>query len=208
MDAPEKPGSDPRTGRRGFFRALRDWAVEEGQAALEPVVDEMLERMEPALIQLAGPQVIRAPGALEEREFLETCSRCGKCIEACPEDTIVFASESTHPDVAGSPVIVPRRRACYECEPHHCAEACPTGALVPTPRAQMRMGVAKVIAALCFAHQGRVCDTCHAVCPHRGSAIEMRRGLPVVHESSCTGCGLCEYACPAHPAAIRVLSPR
>jgi ferredoxin-type protein NapG len=32
--------------------------------------------------------------------------------------------------------------------------------------------------------------------------------VPVVHSDYCTGCGLCEAACPTDEAAIRVLPPK
>jgi ferredoxin-type protein NapG len=31
--------------------------------------------------------------------------------------------------------------------------------------------------------------------------------VPVVHSEHCTGCGICEKACPTDEAAIRVLPP-
>ena len=31
--------------------------------------------------------------------------------------------------------------------------------------------------------------------------------VPLVHSSDCTGCGICEKACPTQKAAIRVVQP-
>lgn len=199
----------PDSDRRGFFRALREWAAEETKAAAQPLIEDWLERVEPALVTLAGPQIVRPPGAIEERRFRETCTQCGDCIRACPEGSIMPAQSAELEEIAGTPIIIPRRRACYHCKPLHCAEACPSGALIPLPSGhRMKIGEVRIINALCHAHQGRPCDTCHVICPERGKAIVMERGLPRVIPEACTGCGLCEYICPAHPAAIRVFSPR
>jgi len=32
--------------------------------------------------------------------------------------------------------------------------------------------------------------------------------VPIVHSQACTGCGMCEEACPTEVAAIRVLNPK
>ncbi len=198
----------PPQDRRGFFRALRDWAAEETRALAEPFVDDFAERAEPFLAAVSGPELVRPPGALDEEPFLATCEKCHRCIGACPEHSILPAAARDFPEVAATPVILPRRHACYACDPFHCIEACPTGALAPITHTAMKMGVAHVLTALCLAHSGQACEVCHRLCPHRGKAIEMRRGLPVVHPESCTGCGLCEFACPPHPAAIRIVTTR
>jgi len=204
---PLGPGANP--GRRGFFRELGRWAMEETFQIAEPFIDDFIERMEPALAAMTGPQVVRPPGAIDEKKFRETCTSCGKCIAACPHGSIIRASEEVFPEIAGQPILLPRNRPCYYCDSFYCQEACPSGALLPVPeRPQMRLGTAKVFGSLCIAHHGQECNSCHLICPLKGSAITVERGLPVVHPEACTGCGLCEYACPTHPAAIRVLTDR
>jgi ferredoxin-type protein NapH len=199
---------EQHAARRGFFREVGRWAREEAMAFAEPLVDEFLERTEPAMAAMAGPQVLRPPGAIEEQLYRQTCLSCGKCIEACPQDSIVFAGDEVFPDVAGQPVIIPRTRPCYHCDVFHCQEACPSGALQPLAWREMNLGTAKVLTSLCIAHHGQTCEICHSVCPLKDEAIELRGGLPVVIPAVCTGCGLCEHACPTHPAAIRVFSDR
>jgi ferredoxin-type protein NapG len=38
-----------------------------------------------------GPKLQRPPGALDEFDFLTKCTRCDKCIQACPENAILKA---------------------------------------------------------------------------------------------------------------------
>ena len=69
----------------------------------------------------------------------------------------------------------------------------------------------------CLSWQGLRCEVCFRECPEndRALTIEVRpRGLsrhavfvPVIHPDACTGCGLCEKACPTDEAAIRVADP-
>ena len=78
-------------------------------------------------------------------------------------------------------------------------------------------GVAVVDPNSCLSWQGLRCEVCFRECPENGRAltIEVRpRGLsrhavfvPVIHPDACTGCGLCEKACPTDEAAIRVADP-
>ncbi|MBP1773199.1 MAG: hypothetical protein H6P99_2362, partial [Holophagaceae bacterium] len=50
----------------------------------------MADRIGEAVTGL-GPKLLRPPGALEELEFLTKCTRCDKCVRACPENAILKA---------------------------------------------------------------------------------------------------------------------
>lgn len=172
-------------------------------------------------------ECIRPPGALPEGDFLSTCIRCGRCVDACPNRSITtFTREagapfSTVPGAGedGTPVIFPRRAACNLCggdkgDTLLCTAACPSGALQPIKklaeemRAKVRMGTAVVDTHLCHSYQMRTCGVCVRACPFEGKAL--KAGLyeqPVLDPSWCVGCGLCERACIRYPQAIAV-TPR
>jgi ferredoxin-type protein NapG len=160
---------------------------------------------------------IRPPGALEEKDFLGACIRCGLCVRDCPYDTLRLAQPGE--DVAlGTPYFVAREIPCEMCEDIPCIVACPTGALDHslTDIDESRMGLAVVVdQESCIAFRGLRCEVCFNVCPVRGKAITLemqhneRSGkhalfIPVVHSSDCTGCGKCEQACILEEAAIKV----
>jgi len=160
---------------------------------------------------------IRPPGALEEKDFLGACVRCGLCVRDCPYDTLRLAQPGE--DVAlGTPYFVAREVPCEMCEDIPCIVACPTGALDHslTDIDESRMGLAVVVdQESCIAFRGLRCEVCFNVCPVRGKAITLemqhneRSGkhalfIPVVHSSDCTGCGKCEQACILEEAAIKV----
>jgi len=160
---------------------------------------------------------IRPPGALDEKEFLGACVRCGLCVRDCPYDTLRLAQPGE--DVAlGTPYFVAREIPCEMCEDIPCIVACPTGALDHklTEIDDSRMGLAVVVdQESCIAFRGLRCEVCFNVCPVRGKAITLemqhneRSGkhalfIPVVHSSDCTGCGKCEQACILEEAAIKV----
>ena len=71
---------------------------------------------------------LRPPGAVDEKEFLGLCIKCGQCLQVCPYHSIELA------DMAkgygeGTPFIDPIQRACYLCTALPCVLACPTDAL-------------------------------------------------------------------------------
>ncbi len=43
----------------------------------------------------ASQLTLRPPGALDEKDFLKTCIKCGMCVEACPYDTLKLANRET-----------------------------------------------------------------------------------------------------------------
>jgi MauM/NapG family ferredoxin protein len=167
---------------------------------------------------------VRPPGALDEKEFLATCIRCGRCGDACPNQCIqpfteeVAKTHAMKPGAAqrNTPVIFPRQQACMLCnsvDSDHllCTEACPTGALQKTEKTteaiveHVNMGKAVVDKQLCYSFNGASCGICVRACPLEGRALTA--GMwekPLIDESFCVGCGLCERACVRYPQAIRV----
>ena len=160
---------------------------------------------------------IRPPGALEEKDFLGACVRCGLCVRDCPYDTLRLAQPGENVAL-GTPYFVAREIPCEMCEDIPCIVACPTGALDHnlTEIDDARMGLAVVVdQESCIAFRGLRCEVCFNVCPVRNKAITLemqhneRSGkhalfIPVVHSSDCTGCGKCEQACILEEAAIKV----
>ncbi|MCL1894326.1 MAG: 4Fe-4S dicluster domain-containing protein [Holophagaceae bacterium] len=177
----------------------------------------MAEKLEETLEGLS-PKLLRPPGALNELAFLTACTRCDKCIEACPQGSLRRAPPSTGLAM-GTPHLVPRELPCFLCESLPCISVCEEKALVwPTittdsgakiqgPEA-VRIGIAHVKPSRCQAFEtlNRPAESCRACidrCPFPGEAIRLRTEdydpipKPEVIESACTGCGLCEFGCPA-----------
>ena len=164
------------------------------------------------------PAALRPPGALPESEFSAACIRCGMCVRDCPFDMLMLAKPED-PMPTGTPYFVARQAPCEMCEHIPCVKACPTSALDHslTDITKARMGLAVLVdQETCLNYLGLRCDICYRVCPLLDKAITLdpqsnvRTGvhtlfIPVVHSEHCTGCGLCEKACPTEIAAIKVL---
>jgi MauM/NapG family ferredoxin protein len=172
----------------------------------------------------AGPTLLRPPGALDEFEFLLACTRCDKCIDACPQASL-FKAGAQAVLAAGTPTLSPRSMPCFLCTSLPCITACPEGALV-WPRRKVgdqilegppavKMGTARVKTRLCLTyergdHPAQPCRTCVDRCPYPEAAIRMVVGEsgglphPEVVAEVCTGCGLCTFGCPTPEPAIIV----
>ncbi|MFZ9834459.1 MAG: 4Fe-4S dicluster domain-containing protein [Holophagaceae bacterium] len=205
---------DENQGRSDFFSSIKTLAF-----------GFLAERFE-GLTTGLGAHLIRPPGALDELSFLSSCTRCDKCIEACPQDALIKADAKTGLAV-GSPHIDPRRTPCFLCTELPCVTACPEGALVwPTRLTQggfnrsgpeaVFIGTAEIASDLCLTYEaeGRAassCQVCVDRCPYPNLAIKMEFNEehtfahPEVVSEFCTGCGLCVFGCPTDPAAIKII---
>jgi ferredoxin-type protein NapG len=77
----------------------------------------------------AQKQRLRPPGALDEKDFLASCIKCGQCVQVCPVNAIKLADLVDGFGV-GAPYIAAREQACdFSCDAVQCILACPTGAL-------------------------------------------------------------------------------
>ena len=166
----------------------------------------------------AVPFALRPPGAQAERDFAATCVKCGACVVACPYGTLRLAKAATGIPL-GTPHFVAREEPCRLCPDIPCAKACPTGSLdrAMADISASRMGLAVIDAENCLSWNGLRCEICYRVCPLQGKAITVDAHprklsrhavfIPVIHSSACTGCGLCERACPTAIAAVRIVQP-
>jgi ferredoxin-type protein NapG len=207
---------DKEVNRRRFFR--------EGLRELLKPLAEMIEPLEQAAHQLGKMETIfpstpepyqpppkpdlarhwlRPPGALDERSFRDTCSRCGKCVEVCPAQCIKI--DSTGAKGFGAPFIEPDVMPCVVCDGLVCMRDCPSGALVPTALGLINMGTAEWNQELCVRSKGEECTICVDKCPIGSVAIELTEGRIEVYEKGCTGCGVCEHECPTIPRSIVVI---
>jgi ferredoxin-type protein NapG len=80
-------------------------------------------------IAYAQKKRLRPPGALDEKDFLASCIKCGQCVQVCPVDAIKLADLVDGFGV-GTPYIDARQQACdFSCDAVQCILACPTGSL-------------------------------------------------------------------------------
>jgi ferredoxin-type protein NapG len=166
-----------------------------------------------AKIQPPVQRYLRPPGALAEAAFVDKCTRCGACVRACPALAIVIDDQHA----AGRPYILPRANPCVMCNDVACTHACPSGALTPiaTP-GEIRIGKAKIDTSRCLrtpaqtvsrggSLQAEDCTLCVTQCPAGSAALAINDQGDLEVRDACTGCGVCEQACPTEPASIYVI---
>lgn len=154
---------------------------------------------------------IRPPYALPELEFLLACTRCDKCIEACPHDVIFKLPSRLGAQVVGTPAMDILNKGCHLCNDWPCVSACEPGALLfpvsdegaeaPLPR----LARAEINTSSCLPYQGPECGACKPACPVPG-AMTWKMEKPEINPETCTGCGLCREACIVEPKAVNITS--
>jgi ferredoxin len=130
-------------------------------------------------------KVIRPPGSVEEREFLERCIRCAECMKVCPNNALHPAFFEAGLEGLWTPILVPRIGYCeYSCV--LCGQVCPTGAIQKITELQKT---------------GKDDKTGKEQKPiSMGTAMyDQGRCLPW---SMATPCIVCEEFCPTSPKAI------
>lgn len=146
-------------------------------------------------------------------EFLSACTACGKCIDVCPEHILKTAEKEYEVygihDARGKVTVSFELGFCrHNC--HRCADVCPTGAITllePAEKRAVRMGWAQFNSRTCITQTDHVpCDACARHCPQKAIILVEKEGqkIPRINNRLCTGCGACEFYCPARPKAIYV----
>jgi len=155
---------------------------------------------------LADENVLRMPGAQDERAFLAKCNRCQACARACPSGCLKPMGLESGLSKFSTPRFEPREAACVfdQCS-QACSAVCPAGAIsevdVSDPK-NVRIGYAAVNTRTCRGYKGIECLVCQEKC--RFQAIGNNGIKPVVRVARCTGCGSCEESCPTSQTSIKV----
>lgn len=203
-DAAQSVGSKPNTVRRGMLAALVGAAVP-GVAfgrSSSPIA-ALTRKFEPERAVVVVP-----PGAQSVQQLSARCTGCQLCVSACPNQVL---RGTDHGSGMLQPTMAFERGYCrVNCVT--CAEVCPAGAIRPITPAQkssMQIGRAVINLGRCITVTDKVtCTACAKICPPRVINLvgpEDAPKKPVVDAERCTGCGACEYVCPARPfAAIHV----
>jgi len=153
-------------------------------------------------------ELLRPPGALDEKDFLAACIKCGQCVQVCPVSAIRLGDLQ---DGVGNgvPHILAREQACdFSCDATQCVLACPTGALshLIDKKEQSRMGVARLVAPdACLARKGLGFKGTARGEAFKGylrySEIDRWKPLPVAaHNYDLEICDLCVRQCPIKDA--------
>lgn len=146
--------------------------------------------------------LVRPPGALDEPDFLASCSRCLRCLDACAPMAIKTAPLFSGFANVGTPVLETNK--CILCM--ECIRTCPTGALSKIPKTEVYLGTAVILKDVCLAWlKTRRCRECEKAC--KPEAVKMQENrYPVVLAEKCNGCGICMRRCPTEPKSI-IISP-
>ncbi|HOA73277.1 MAG TPA: 4Fe-4S dicluster domain-containing protein [Phycisphaerae bacterium] len=128
-------------------------------------------------------KVVRPPGSVEEREFLERCIKCDQCIRVCPTNVLQPAMFEAGIEGIWTPVMNFRMGFCQlNCTA--CGQVCPTGAI-------QRLTIEQKLGYGPHAQDGPVkLGTAHY---DLGRCLPWSKNIP---------CVVCEEVCPTSPKAI------
>lgn len=214
---------------KGYFNPAKDKRIDIGRrqiigAAIVGAAGAALMKgnpLEDGKTHEAG--LIRPPGSVAEKDFLEKCVKCGECMKVCPTNVVQPVMLEAGLEGLWTPVLKPELGYCeYKC--NMCTQVCPTDAIAKMTLAEkqkVKIGLAHVDRNRCLPWAyAKACQVCYEQCPLPEKAIKLEdtkvttmKGTeiavkqPCVNAELCIGCGICENKCPVpDQAAIRVTS--
>jgi ferredoxin-type protein NapF len=193
-----KETSSPDLARRTLLTAL----VTVGAPVMAFAKDR--NKPIPALTRKARSErstPITPPGSTGLKAFTERCTGCQLCVSTCPN--LVLSSFDRGEGML-QPVLSFEHGFCrVNCV--NCSTVCPTGAIRPITveeKSVTQIGRAYINYDACIVSKDNVvCTSCFRHCPPKAITLvgDGEIKTPVVDNERCTGCGACEYLCPARP---------
>jgi MauM/NapG family ferredoxin protein len=166
----------------------------------------------PFTLRQSKLQLIRAPGAIPETEFLRTCIRCGECMKSCLTNTLQPCLWESGFSGLWTPKMDLRLAPCDQnC--NVCGKVCPTQAIRSVSieeKNHAKVGTAVLRKEMCLVWaQNKICLICDEICPYNAIVFRPVEGYrrPVVIASKCNGCGFCEQRCPVLGESAIVVVP-
>lgn len=139
------------------------------------------------------PIVVRPPWTNEQR-IADSCTGCGDCSRACPEDIISLTA-------SGTPQVDFSARECSFCG--DCRAACPEP--VFDLRQDTPWQLSLRISASCLAASGTYCRSCGDACAEAAITFQAKIGGGAeiwFEQQDCSGCGACVSACPVGATSL------
>ena len=181
--------TDPDVSRRGFVLSLAS-----GILAVPAI------RLCNTLGDNWNNKIIRPPGALPEKEFLNRCVKCGQCMRVCPTNVIQPGGVVGGVENLWTPVLN-NRIGSSGCQLNctACGQACPTSAIRPITLAEklgtddyaqagpIRIGTAFVDRNRCLAWaMNKPCIVCQENCPVSPKAIHTDEYFNTIRDGTLT----------------------
>lgn len=171
----------------------------------------------------------RPPWAIPEEYFVDFCTRCDKCVEACFDELIIKGR-------GGFPQMDFKRGGCDFCE--DCLKVCEASALKKIPdnnkipsntRAHIESDNGEESSELhddlesyrppwhikasidltnCLSMNATICRSCGESCDDKAIKFDLKLGgiaEPILNIEQCTGCGACFSVCPVHVITLTPL---
>lgn len=184
--------------RRDFFRmGIQEAAKLAGDAVAEK-------------IGIGEERWIRPPYALAEPTFIQACTKCDACIDACTYDVLFKLPEDMGQRLGSTPVMDLLLSGCHLCSDWPCVTVCEPKALrlpevkenedLPLPK----LAKATINTATCLPYSGPECGVCVDACPVPDALAWLDGVKPIINEDICTGCALCREVCIVDPKAIDI----
>ncbi len=144
--------------------------------------------------------IIRPPGALDEKRFLQRCIKCGQCMRVCPTNVIQPAGLESGLEALWTPSLN-NRMGTSGCQLNcvACSQICPTAAIRPitldekqgrgkfADAGPIKLGTAYVDRSRCLPWaMGTPCIVCQENCPVSPKAIFLREDYQTVRDGRYT----------------------